>query len=727
MTHTLALFFWGLVFFLPVKAICLSVAAFVPTGDSLYIKELIRDVTRQKDINFKAAGKKANEALYLARQSGDTGVLKDALAISAMLDWYDGYHPLALKKSFTRLTLARVTNDTFSIAKCYTQIGMVYLYTADYDSASRYHNLALENFSQIKDTVNMIKAYGFIGIINNHRGNYLKAKENLLSLILIKQQTKTVSWDVLQLSKGMEVNNKYYERSLVQAKKDMREYPAGPPTTLAKRWVNYNLGLAYLNLGIPDSALYYFKVANVMAYELGMDIHWNEEAKAYTLLGYYDSAIMASEKALAAAIDHGTRISQSFSYRKIGEANFFKKDYPKALKAFAQSQVLDKAMGHRYARMETLLLMAKAAMGLTDLALAEKYVVLSLAIAEEIGARVGVVEALKLYSEVKEAMGDYRQALLLVHEYDILWNQLHDAKTELDLAKMDLLHDIDNQKLEIGELNKINDLAMVNLNNRTLTMVIVIIIAVFTATLLFLNYLRMRKLEKLNYQLNRQQATINLQNSELAEHNHEKEILLGEIHHRVKNNLQVISSLLSMQQLQLTDESAREAVKEGQSRVQTMGLIHESLYQNDSFGQIEMQSYLERLVYNLVDSYGYNRHETSLFILANEVKLDIDLAVNIGLMTNELVSNSLKHAFATSQEKKLIVKLRQDNDNIVRLEIVDSGESNNIKLKQEGSFGLKLVEQLVKKYKGKFILDSTSGVTVSITLNINSKSEHEGS
>ncbi len=726
MTHTLALFFWGLIFFSPIKAVCLSVEAFAPTADSLYIKELIRDVTRQKDVNFKAASKKADEVLYLARQSGDRGLLKDALAISAMLDWYDGYHQLALEKSFTRLNLARVTNDTFSIAKSYTQIGMVYLYTADYDSALRYHNLALAGFRHIRDTVNIIKSHGFIGIIYNHQGNYLQAKENLLSLILIKRQNKTVNWDVLQLSKGLEANNKYYERSLVQAKKDMEEYPAGSPTTLAKRWANYNLGLAYLNLGIPDSALRYFKVANGMAHALGMDIHWNEEAKAYTQLGYYDSAIMASEKALTAAIDHGTRISQSFSYRKIGEANFLKKDYPKALKAFAQSQVLDKAMGHRYARMETLLLMAKAAMGLADLALAEKHVVLSLAIAEEIGAGVGVVEALKLYSGVKEAMGDYRQALLLEHEYDVLWNHLHDAKTELDLAKMDLLHDLDNQKLKIGELNRINDLAMVNLNNRTLTMVIVIIVAAFTATLLFLNYLRMRKLEKLNYQLSQQQATINLQNSELAERNHEKEILLGEIHHRVKNNLQVISSLLSMQQLQLTDESAREAVKEGQSRVQTMGLIHESLYQNDSFGQIEMQSYLERLVYNLVDSYGYNRHETSLFILANEVKLDIDLAVNIGLMTNELVSNSLKHAFTASQEKKLVVKLRQDKADVVRLEIVDSGESNNIEIKQEGSFGLKLVEQLVKKYKGEFILDATSGVTVSITLNINSSSKHEG-
>ncbi len=695
-----------------------------PKSDSLKIKELISSAYVLKDANYEDACAKADEALYLARQSGNAAVLQEALAISAMLDWYDGRHQTALGKSYERLKLARFTHDTASVARSNNQIGMVYLYTANYDSALHYYNLALEDFISTKDTLDIIRTYGYIGLVYINRGDYLLAKENLLATVSIKRKAKFINWNVLQLSEGIEVNNKYYQEALLQTKEDLKKYPGSSPASLDKRGAVYNVGNAYYNLGIADSALLFYKASNLIARELQVDAYWNEEAKAHLQMGHYDSAIMLSKRALAEALDHGTRISQAISYRKIGEANYLQGEYQKALKAFSQSMVLDKAMGHRYSLMGTLRLMAEASLAFMELQKAADYAASSLSLAREIGAREGMVSAFKVASNVQRAMGNYREAMLYEDEHDKLWNELHESKTELDLARLDLLHDIDEQRLKIAELNRQNELTQIILGNQRIAIGVVVATGAIIAILLFLNYLRTQKLISLNHQLSRQQIVINDQNKALARSNQEKETLLGEIHHRVKNNLQVISSLLSMQQLELDDETARKAVMEGQSRVQTMGLIHESLYEHENFREIEMQTYLEQLVRNLMGSFGYEEHSLNVNINANQLSVEVNLAINIGLITNELVTNSLKYAFVNPDNPRTLnIVLQSIDTETLYLEVTDSGNQVDVDFERTNSFGLKLVRQLVKKYRGQIELNSTNGVKVAIFLNVNKVNE----
>ncbi|MBL4705743.1 MAG: tetratricopeptide repeat protein, partial [Flavobacteriales bacterium] len=198
--------------------------------------------------------------------------------------------------------------------------------------------------------------------------------------------------------------------------------------------------------------------------------------------------------------------------------------------------------------------------------------------------------------------------------------------------------------------------------------------------------------------------------------NHENELLLGEIHHRVKNNLQVISSLLSLQEKSMTDESAIKAIREGKERVKSMGLIHNMLYQNDNFSGIEMKDYIHKLVHGLMDSFGIPKSELELDTNFDSIKLDVDSAIPVGLIINELVINSFKYAYHKSDQPKMAVKLALISDQLV-LEVRDNGNGKEASLRSSNSFGFKLVNSLVRQLSGELSLDDKNGLSYKILIN----------
>ena len=143
----------------------------------------------------------------------------------------------------------------------------------------------------------------------------------------------------------------------------------------------------------------------------------------------------------------------------------------------------------------------------------------------------------------------------------------------------------------------------------------------------------------------------------------EKDSLLKEIHHRVKNNLQMVSSLLSLQTKNTRSKAAIVALEEGKSRVKAMALIHQKLYQNDDLSVIEMQGYIESLINSVQSVYKKGGHNISITIDAEGTELDIDRAIPFGLILNELVSNSFKYAFPENDENgKIYIHLSKNGE-----------------------------------------------------------------
>jgi two-component sensor histidine kinase len=201
----------------------------------------------------------------------------------------------------------------------------------------------------------------------------------------------------------------------------------------------------------------------------------------------------------------------------------------------------------------------------------------------------------------------------------------------------------------------------------------------------------------------------------------EKEILLREIHHRVKNNLMIVSSLLAHQSQYIRDKDVIDMFTDSQNRILSMALVHEKLYQSKNLAKIDFKEYIDDLVVDLIQSYEVNGNKITLNMNIENIQLDIDFAIPCGLIINELVTNSLKYAFPvgtqTQGEIKIAFHSIDRNENI--FELVDSdngiGLPKDLDFRKTDSLGLHLVTTLAEKQlHGEITLNRSKGTEFKI-------------
>ena len=208
------------------------------------------------------------------------------------------------------------------------------------------------------------------------------------------------------------------------------------------------------------------------------------------------------------------------------------------------------------------------------------------------------------------------------------------------------------------------------------------------------------------------------QKKEISEQRLRLEVMMKELHHRVKNNLQIVSSLLSLQTSRLEDENAIAVLKESQLRVQAMSFIHQRLYKTDSITSVNMKEYITDLAESLVASYGYHRDGFDLQLEVQQEFLDIDKALPAGLIINELVTNALKYAYGNVQRPLLQISLLNNADNDVVIAIRDNGSGIDPEAwtKQRNSFGKQLITALCKQLRASQELKVENGTQFTITI-----------
>lgn len=191
----------------------------------------------------------------------------------------------------------------------------------------------------------------------------------------------------------------------------------------------------------------------------------------------------------------------------------------------------------------------------------------------------------------------------------------------------------------------------------------------------------------------------------------EKEILLSEIHHRVKNNLQVIISLLGMQMDYINDENVIAAVMESMNRIKSMAFIHQRLYRSTDLAHVDLKGYIKVLADNLIQTYNVSNNGLSIDLKIDDIFLKIDAAIPCGLILNELISNSLKHAFTDRKKGKICISLNKNENDSLTMVVEDNGigMGGDIDFNRQKSLGLRLVRLLVNQLRGSVEVDRTHG------------------
>jgi len=312
--------------------------------------------------------------------------------------------------------------------------------------------------------------------------------------------------------------------------------------------------------------------------------------------------------------------------------------------------------------------------------------------------------------QIFENLGNPELALSYLKQKNTFTDLLQNKEKLKQIEEFNIKYKTIEKEKQVAILEANDELKTVQLakieQSRTSLLLGLIGVLIFTGGLIYLFIQNKRKKQELETKNNIiEKALI------------DKDILLREIHHRVKNNLQVVSSLLNLQANYISDDLALEAITEGKNRVSSMALIHQNLYQENNLTSINSKEYFDDLIENLFDSYNIDEDNILLTKNIDNLDIDVDTMIPLGLIVNELVSNSLKHAFREKRHKgEIKVVLKEENDALV-LSISDNGVGmSEDHFLTSDSFGNKMIRAFKQKLKAEIQVVNDHGTTVSMQI-----------
>lgn len=307
--------------------------------------------------------------------------------------------------------------------------------------------------------------------------------------------------------------------------------------------------------------------------------------------------------------------------------------------------------------------------------------------------RYSAYAILRVISDTYKGKGDFKKALEYREQFYQESLAFEREKNARSLRESDLQVNVLNQQRELESKA-----------TQQKIFIVLLVMGLVLLGLIFYNYWIKQKSSKRLALLNK---NLESKNSLLDKRNAENELLLKEIHHRVKNNLEVVSSLLALQSAQIDDKNVKDAMQEGQNRVNSIGIVHQKLYQGENLGSIEMKDYFINLSASIIDTFGAE-DRVKLEVAMEKLNVDVDTAVPLGLIVNELLTNTMKYAFPEGIEGHVRIKLEQQPDGILHLEVSDNGTGKSGATQGTG-FGSQLINLLTRQLNGVMREENLNG------------------
>lgn len=322
------------------------------------------------------------------------------------------------------------------------------------------------------------------------------------------------------------------------------------------------------------------------------------------------------------------------------------------------------------------------------------------------------------------AIGNLSEAIKHYKLYKVYSDSVMNAQKAKQISNLQIQFDTEQKDKNILLLTQKSELQNATIRNDRIIKIISISGAFVLIVLLLLGYNRYQLKQKTNLQLEQKQREINQQNELLKRLLNEKEWLIREIHHRVKNNLQIVISLLNTQSAHLQNLDALEAIQNSQHRMHAISLIHQKLYQTENLATIDMEWYIRELVSYIRESFDIDKR-LSFDLMTDSIVLDVSQAVPVGLILNEAISNAVKYAFPKGKGEVTII-LKRESEKSCKLSISDNGLGLPIgfDVEESDSLGMSLMKGLSEQLEGTFEVKNQKGLTLTVIFPIKSEFEH---
>lgn len=409
-----------------------------------------------------------------------------------------------------------------------------------------------------------------------------------------------------------------------------------------------------------------------------------------------DSAFVLYKKGIDIILTTGKGEEQLGKfYNNISQVyNEYFKDYSVALEYQMKAVAFNKKRNNNLSLTHNYNTIAEIYLNMGNYEQANNYALQMLALSKSLNTPFRMLNGYLVLSGINRRMGRYDSALYYFEKRVTLSDSLNNLQRSNQIAEMQTKFETVEKEEKIGLLNNLN---------KTKNQRLWLTGGAACLLLLLLSVVWMQKRKS-----QQQQAHIQKQSEKL-------QWMMKELHHRVKNNLQIVSSLLNLQRYRLKDEESAAAIRESQLRVQAMSLMHQRLYQVEDVTMVNFKLYLTDLAETLMQAYGYSPDKFDLAITIEKEMLDVDTVMPLGLLVNEVITNSFKYAYANAERPLLTISLKDEGSRL-QLTIADNGPGMKDTDTQQGGFGKKLIQALTKQLKASCTINSDKGTRYTITI-----------
>lgn len=633
--------------------------------------------------DFNASYFSSDTAIRLAKRIKNDSLLLRAYSYNSSASIYLSDYTSAKITLRKCLSLSKQIGDEKSVLGTLNRIGVAYLNESAYDSAEYFFNKTITQSLAFQDSSQLSGAYLNLGLVYNYQGKLVDAAENYIKALEIAEllsDNKNAAYARNNFGYLLFEQGKF-ERAIEIYDQCIEEGKALNDLLLLSDCYFMEAKIWYKLEGYDQAIDFCIKAIEIDSQQNNV----RGLSTKFSVLGQIQSQkndMKAAELAFNRALDFALSFDQNGQilpecYLNLGVLEYTKKEYVKA------NELLSKAL--ETAEQNKLLdIMIE-----THLALSKNFV----------------------------ALDNYNLAYQNHITYTTLRDSLIDEKKNKQIDDLETKYELTKREFEIARLDAENQLNKAKSRQNGQLLIGSLVVVGLLLTLVYMQF-RMNKTAKKNaFQIADQKRLVEDKSEELERVLGLKETLLKEIHHRVKNNLQVISSLISLQASTIEDRKAKSSLIESQNRIKSIALIHQKLYQTDDLSRIDFHTYISQLAHIIASTYKHKSPKVHLEVNAKSVVLEIDVAVPLGLIVNELLSNALKYAFLGKSEGKILLQVLEIDQNII-LTVQDNGSgfAREFDPEKTNSLGLKLVHLLTKQMRGKVEYISEKGLQVSVMI-----------